>query len=196
MKKPASIACLALAITVMAPPMAASGSPVPGAWTGTETKYWTGSKWERYSQQLPVSFRLERGKVVRFGTSSTYRWPGCTGGETVTAKLPTTRKAKVRHGQFRGERTTYVGSRRMTTHVSGRFASARRARGSIVTKLAGCPTYRSVWTATRPKPERPPTGGGGGGIPNIHIPICRGQNVPLGDGTYFYNSCAYIAGRR
>ena len=109
--------------------MAESASPVRGVWKGKETKFWTGSKWQRYSQDVPVGFRLKSGRVVRFGTTSNYNWPGCTGGETVTSKLPTTRTAKVRQGRFRGKRTTYVGSRKMTIYVSGRFASARRARG-------------------------------------------------------------------
>ena len=193
MNKPRSIAGLALAIALMAPAVAESASPVRGVWKGTETKFWTGSKWQRYSQDVPVGFRLKRGTVVRFGTTSSYNWPGCTGGETVTSKLPTTRKANVRHGRFRGKRTTYVGSRKMTAYVSGRFASARRASGSIVVKLAGCPTYRSVWKATRPKPQRRRTGGGVG---HIHVPICRGQQVTLADGTFYYNPCAYIAKRR
>jgi hypothetical protein len=192
MKKSGSIACLALAMALMAPPVAEGASPVRGVWNGEETKYWNGSKWERFPQTLPVSFRLERGKVVRFRTGASYQWTGCTGGETVIAKLPTTPKAKARHGRFRGERTTYVGSRKMTTYTSGRFASARRAFGKIVVKLAGCPTYRSVWKATGPKPNPRRTGGGGGGI---HIPICRGQNVQLPDGSYYYNPCAYVAGR-
>ena len=54
--------------------MAASALPVRGAWTGADMKYWTRSKWERYSQNVPVSFWLERGKVVRFTMSSTYRY--------------------------------------------------------------------------------------------------------------------------
>jgi hypothetical protein len=190
MKKPGLIACLGLAIALTAPPVAESASPVRGVWKGKETKYWTGSKWERYSLELPVSFRIERGEVVRFRTSGTYQWTGCTSGATVTAKLPTTREANVRHGQFRSERTTYAGSRKMTTHVSGRLASAGRARGKIVVNLAGCPTYRSVWKATRPKRKRRRSGGGG-----IHIPLCRGQNILLPDGTYYYNPCAYVAGR-
>jgi hypothetical protein len=185
-------ACLALALAValVAPPVAESAKPVRGAWDGKETKFWTGSKFERYSLKLPVSFRLKRGKVVRFRTSGNYRWTSCTGGETVTAYLPVIRKAKVRHRRFRGKRTTYVGSRKMTTRVSGRFISARRGRGKIVVELAGCPTYRSVWTAKRPKGKRRRTGGGG-----IHIPLCHGQNVLLPDGTYYYNPCAYVAGR-
>lgn len=190
-KKPGSIACLALAIALVVPPVAESASPVRGVWQGKETKYWTGSKWERSSLELPVSFRLKRGKVVGFRTSGTYQWTGCTGGEAVTAKLPTVRKAKVRNRRFRGKRTTYVGSRKMTTHISGSFASARRARGKIVVRLPGCPTYRSVWKAKGPSRKRRGTGGGGG----IHIPICRGQNVLMPDGTYYYNPCAYVAGR-
>lgn len=182
MKKLGTIACLALAIALMAPPMAESASPVWGVWSGTETKYWSGGKWQRYSENIPFTFGVERGTVLNFRTSSNYVWPGCTGGATVTAKLPTTRKAKVLHGRFRGKGTTHVGSRKMTAHVSGRFASGRGARGKIVVRLAGCPTYRSVWTAA--------SGAGG-----IHMPICRGQNVLLEDGTYYYNSCAYIAGR-
>jgi hypothetical protein len=183
MKKLGSIACLALAIGLMAPPMAESASPVRGVWSGTETKYWTGSKWQRYSENIPFSFRVDRGTVLSFRTISAYVWPGCTGGKTVTAKLPTTRKANVRNGQFRGHRTTHVGSRKMTAYVSGRFASAHGARGKIVVKLAGCPAYRSVWTATS------------GGLGGVHIPICRGQNILMPDGSYYYNSCAYIAGR-
>ena len=139
MKKLGSIACLALAIALLASPVAEGASPVRGLWSGSETKYWTGAKWARYQMVVPFSFGLEHGKVVRFRTSSSYKWPGCTGGETVSAKLPTIRKAKVRHGQFRGRRTTHVGSRKMTMYVSGRFASTRGARGSIVVKLAGLP---------------------------------------------------------
>jgi hypothetical protein len=178
---------LALTVALVAPPVAESAKPVRGPWGGKETKYWTGSKFQPYSLNLPVSFRLKRGKVVRFRTSGEYRWTGCTGGQTVNAKLPTIRKAKVRHRRFRGKRTTYVGSRKLTTRVSGRFLSARSARGKIVAKLAGCPTYRSVWNGTKS------TTGGGGGI-NIHIPICHGQQVTLPDGTYYYNPCAYVAG--
>jgi hypothetical protein len=181
-------ACLALALAVVlvAPPAAESAKPVRGVWGGKETKYWTGSKFQRYSFQLPVSFRLKRGKVVGFRTSGNYRWPGCTGGETVNAYLPKIRKAKVRHRRFRGKRTTHVGARKLTTRVSGRFVSARRARGKVVAKLAGCPTYRSKWTAGKFRR----TGGGGG----IHIPLCHGQQVLLPDGTYYYNPCAYVAG--
>jgi hypothetical protein len=183
-KKAAPIAALALAIALLALPVGASASPVRGAWNGRETKYWTGSKWKRIALKLPVSFRLGRGKVVRFRTSGIYRWPGCTGGQTVTAKLPPSRTARVHHGRFRSKRTTFVGSRKMTTRVSGRFTSARRARGRIFVTLAGCPTYRSVWTAAKPRRRR--AGG-------IRFPICRGQNVQMPDGSYFYNSCAYIA---
>src|SRR3954452_20318275 len=183
-KKPGPLACLALAIAMPALPVAASASPVRGAWNGRETKYWTGSTWKRIAQNLPVSFRVGRGKVVRFRTGGIYRWPGCTGGETVTARLPVSRTARVRHGRFRGKRTTYVGSRKMTTHVSGRFTSARGARGRIFVTLAGCPTYRSVWTASRPKRRR------GGGI---IFPICRGQNILMPDGSYYYNPCVYVA---
>jgi hypothetical protein len=183
MRKLGSIACLALAIALLASSVAEGASPVGGLWSGSETKYWTGAKWARYQMVVPFSFGLEHGKVVRFRTSSSYNWPGCTGGETVSAKLPTIRKAKVRHGQFRGRRTTHVGSRKMTMYVSGRFASTRGARGSIVVKLAGCPNYRSVWTAAP------------GAADGIHIPICRGQNILMPDGTYYYNPCAYIAGR-
>src|SRR5436190_14521999 len=149
-------ACLALALAValVAPPVAESAKPVRGVWAGKETKFWTGSKYQRYSLNLPVSFRLKRGKIVSFTTSGNYQWPGCTGGETVTAKLPVIRKAKVRHRRFSGKRTTHVGSRKLTTRVSGRFISARRGRGKIVAELAGCPTYRSVWKAKRPKQAR------------------------------------------
>jgi len=183
MKKLGSIAGLALAIALMASPVAQGASPVWGIWSGTETKYWTGSKWKPYSQNIPFSFRVERGTVLSFRTISAYVWSGCTGGDAVTTKLPTTRKAKVLHGQFRGQRTTHVGSRKMRTYVSGHFTSARRARGNIVVKLAGCPPYRSVWKATS------------GGLGGIHIPICHGQYMLMSDGTYYYNSCAYIAGR-
>ena len=183
MKKLGSIACLALAIALMASPVAQGASPVGGLWSGSETKYWTGTKWASYQQIVPFSFGLEHGNVVRFRTSSSYNWPGCTGGKTVSAKLPTIRTAKVRHGRFRGERTTHVGSRKMTAYVSGRFTSARGARGSIFVKLAGCPNYRSLWTAA--------AGAAGG----IHFPICRGANMQMPDGSYYYNTCAYIAGR-
>jgi hypothetical protein len=179
---------LALAIALVAPTVAESAKPVRGPWGGKETKFWAGSKYQRYSLNLPVSFRLKRGKVVQFRTSGNYRWTGCTGGETVNAYLPVIRKAKLRHRRFRGKRTTHVGSRKLTTRVSGRFTSARSGRGKIVAKLAGCPTYRSVWTAERTNPQ---TGGGGG----IHIPLCHGQQVTLPDGTYYYNPCAYVAGR-
>ena len=84
--KPRSIACLALAIALMAPAVAESArSLIRGLWTGSETKYWTGGKWARYSQIVPFSFLLEHGEVVRFRTSSTYQWTGCAGGETVSA---------------------------------------------------------------------------------------------------------------
>lgn len=183
MKKLGSIACLALAIAVFASPVAQGASPVGGLWSGTETKYWTGTKWARYQEMVPFSFGLERGNVVRFRTSSSYNWPGCTGGETVSAKLPRIRTAKVRHWRFRAERTTHVGSRKMTMYVSGRFTSPRGARGSIVVKLAGCSNYRSLWTAAA------------GAVGGIHFPICRGADVPMPDGSIYYNPCAYIAGR-
>jgi hypothetical protein len=176
---------LALAVAVVAAPAAESAKPVRGPWGGRETKYRAGSKLQPYSFNLPVSFRLKRGRVVRFRTSGNYRWTGCTGGETVNAYLPVIRKAKLRHKRFRGKRSTHVGSRKLTTRISGRFVSARRARGKIVAKLAGCPTYRSVWKAERTTK----TGGGGG----IHIPLCHGQQVLLPDGTYYYNPCAYVA---
>src|SRR4051812_6535032 len=110
MKKLGSIAFLTLAVALIASPLTASASPVKGLWSGMETKYWAGGKWVRYSAQVPFSFRLERGKVAGFMTSSTYVWPNCTGGQTVSAKLPTTRKASVRHGRFRGRQVTHVGS--------------------------------------------------------------------------------------
>jgi hypothetical protein len=183
MRKLGQVACLALAIAMMAPPLAQGASPAAGLWSGTETKYWTGSRWQPYSQNVPFSFRVEGGTVLSFRTTSAYVWPGCTGGKTVTAKLPTTRGARVLDGQFRGRRTTHVGSRKMTMYVSGRFASARSARGNIVVKVAGCPSYRSIWKATS------------GSLGGIYIPICRGQNVQMPDGSYYYNPCAYIAGR-
>ena len=192
MNKPRSIACLALAIALMAPAVAESASPVRGVWKGSETKYWTGSKWERYSQNVPVGFRLERGKVVRFGTTSNYNWPGCTGGETVTAKLPTTRKAKVRHGRFRGERTTYVGSRKMTVYVSGRFASARRARGKHRREACRLPDLPVGVEGDEAEAQRPRTGGG---MPHPHPDLPWAEQVTLPDGTFYYNPCAYIAGR-
>jgi hypothetical protein len=183
MKKLGSIACMALAIALMASPTAQAASPASGAWSGTETKHWTGRNWVSYSQNVPFSFRVEPGTVLRFRTTSSYRWPRCTGGRAVSTKLPSIRSATVLNGQFRGRRTTRVGSRKMTTYVSGRFGSVHTASGSIVVKLAGCQTYRSVWEATS------------GSLGNIHIPMCQGQNVQLADGTYYYNPCAYIAGR-
>jgi hypothetical protein len=180
MKKLGSIAFLALAVALIASPAAASASPVKGLWGGSETKYWMGGKWVSYSEQVPFSFVLQRGKVVSFKPSSTYVWPRCAGGKTVSAKLPATRQSTIRHGRFRGRRTTHAGSRKMTMYVSGHFSSARRAAGKIVVKLAGCPDYRSLWAATS------------GGLA-IHIPMCRGQNVELEDGSYYYNPCAYVA---
>jgi hypothetical protein len=183
MRKLRWIACLALAVALMASPVAAEAAPARGLWTGTETKYWTGKKWQGYSAMVPFSFQVKRGKVVRFRTSSSYTWPSCTGGEAVTAKLPITRKAGMHAGRFRGKQTSHVGSRKLTMYVSGRFASSRSARGKIVVKLAGCPPYRSLWTANS-----------GVNANGIHVPICRGQNIMLEDGTYYYNPCAYIAG--
>jgi hypothetical protein len=183
MKKLGSIACLVLAIALIPSPMAQAASPAPGVWSGTETKHWTGSNWVAYSQSVPFSFSVVKGSVLRFSTTSSYRWPRCTGGRAVSTKLPSIRRTSVLNGRFRGHRTTRVGSRKMTTHVSGRFGSVHSAGGSIVVKLAGCQTYRSVWKATS------------GSLGNIHIPMCQGQNILLADGTYYYNPCAYIAGR-
>jgi hypothetical protein len=182
MKKLGAIVCLALGIAVFASPVA-QGSPVGGIWTGLEKKYWTGSKWQPYSETPSFSFRIEHGAVAGFNSSSSYQWPKCTGGDTVSTKLPTTRKAKVRYGRFRGARTTYVDGRRMTTYFSGHFTSPRRARGGIVVKLAGCPPYRSQWTAES------------GTLGGFHIPICRGSNIVMPDGSNYYNPCAYIAKR-
>jgi hypothetical protein len=70
----------------------------------------------------------------------------------------------------------------MTMYVSGHFASARSARGKVVVKLAGCPAYRSVWTANS-----------GVNANGIHVPICRGSNMTMPDGSLYYNPCAYIA---
>jgi hypothetical protein len=182
-------ACLALvlAIALVVPPAAESAKSVRGVWNGRETKFWTGSKFQRYSFNVPLAFRLKRRKVVRFKTGGNYRWTGCTpGAQTVNAYLPTIRKAKLRHKRFRGKRTTHVGSRKMTARVSGRFVSARRARGKIVVDLEGCATYRSVWKASRPKHR---AGGGGG----IHVPLCHGQEVQLPDGSFYYNPCAFVA---
>src|SRR3954447_25008242 len=176
-----SIVGLALATAVSLSPVAQGAAPVRGVWSGTETQYWTGSGWQRYTEHPSLGFRVERRQVLSFGTVSAYVWPRCAGGETARAKLPTIGKARVRHGRFRGTRTTHEGSRRITAYVSGRFTSARRARGHLVLKLAGCPAYRSTWAASS------------GVLGGIHIPICRGQNVMLADGTYYYNPCAYIA---
>src|SRR3954447_12668709 len=180
MMKPGSIACLTLALALLLTPVAKSATPVRGLWGGSETKYWAGGKWVSYSEQVPFGFWVQRGKVVRFKPSSTYVWPRCAGGKTVSAKLPATRQSTVSHGRFRGRRTTHAGSRKMTMYVSGHFSSARRASGKIVVKLAGCPDYRSVLAATS------------GGLA-IHIPMCRGQQVELEDGSYYYNPCAYVA---
>jgi hypothetical protein len=194
MKKPGSIACLALAIALVAPPVAESGSPVRGVWEGKEARWWAGGEWKTAEVSL-VAFRLQRGSVVGFGTSGANLIRGCSDGQTVTTTLPAVREAKVRRRgrtrRFGGTQTTYVGGRKMTTSLSGRFTSARRARGTTVSKVQGCQTYRSVWTAKGPKRKRSRNGAGG-----IHIPICRGQNVMLPDGSYYYNPCAYVAGRQ
>lgn len=181
MKKLGLIAGIALAIAVLLTPEPAIASPVPGIWTGLEKKHWTGKKWQPYSEQIPLSFRIDNGKVVHFNTTSNYVWPGCTGGKTVTAKLPVARTARVRRGRFSAERTTQAGSRKMTTSISGHFTSMRQATGTILVRLAGCPDYRSVWTAQS------------GAFGGFHTPICRGSNVVMPDGSFYYNPCAYIA---
>jgi hypothetical protein len=181
MKHLGSIAGLALAASLLAAPVAHGASPVRGVWSGMEKTYWTGSAWKSYSVDAPVSFRVERGKVPSFGTTSAYVWPHCAGGATVKTKLPHILNARMRRGLFRGKRTAHVGHRKMTAYVSGRFTSARRARGTIVVKLGGCPDYRSTWRAYS------------GVLGGMHIPICRGEDVPLADGSYYYNPCAYIA---
>jgi hypothetical protein len=191
MKKPGAIACLALAIALVAPPLAEGASPVRGAWTGQETRWWAGSSWKT-TQTSPVAFRLERGRIAGFSTGGANLVRGCADGQSVTTALPAVRTAKVirsgRTWRFSGVQTDYVDSRKMTTSVSGRFTSARRARGTAVSKVQGCKTYISVWKAEATQRRRP-----GGG--RIHIPICRGRNVLLPDGSYYYNPCAYVAGR-
>src|SRR4051794_37638058 len=176
-----SLVGLALATAVSLSPVAQGAAPVRGVWSGTETQYWNGSGWQRYTEHLSLGFRVERRAVLSFGTVSAYVWPRCAGGATARAKLPTIRRAALRHGRFHGRRTTHSGSRKITASVSGRFTSPRRARGRLVLKLAGCPAYRSTWSASS------------GVLAGIHIPICRGQNVELADGSYYYNPCAYIA---
>ena len=139
MRKLGQVACLALAIAMMAPPLAQGASPAAGLWSGTETKYWTGSRWQPYSQNVPFSFRVEGGTVLSFRTTSAYVWPGCTGGKTVTAKLPTTRGARVLDGQFRGVAGKAVGK---GSQQSGpvvrvghhRCPSTPRSRAAIVSR--------------------------------------------------------------
>lgn len=176
-----SILVLVFVAALVTPSEARPASPARGPWSGTETHYWSGSKWVRYSERPSLAFHVERRAVLRFKTISAYVWPRCAGGRSVTARLPTIRTAALRRGRFHGRATRHAGSRAMTAYVSGRFTSGRRARGRLVVKLAGCPAYRSTWIA-----ESGFTGG-------IHIPICRGQNIMLADGTYYYNPCAYIA---
>ncbi len=176
-----SVLALVLAATLVATPAAQADPPVRGAWTGSETHYWNGHAWVRYSSVVSLSFRLGRRTVLSFKTLSAYVWPRCAGGRKVTARSPAIRDARLRGRRFRGRRTAHVGARKITASVSGRFTSPRRARGRLVVKVSGCPAYRSTWVAE--------SGFAGG----IHIPICRGQNITLADGTYYYNPCAFIA---
>jgi hypothetical protein len=196
MKKPGSIACLALAIALVAPPVAESASLVRGVWQGMETGWSAGGEWKT-TETSPVAFRVTRGSVVSLTTSGANLIRPCSDGQTVTTPLPAVREARVsrkgRTRRFSGTQTEYVDGRRMTTSVSGRFTSARRARGQAVSKVEGCVTYRSAWMAEGPKPRQRRTGGGVGGV---HIPICRGRDVLMPDGSYYYNPCAYVAGRQ
>ena len=176
-----SLAGLALAAALIASPPAQADPPVRGAWTGSETHYWSGSRWLRYAERPSLSFHVEQRTIFRFHTISAYVWPRCSGGRSVRAALPTIRTAPLRRGRFHGRRIGRAGARKLIASVSGRFTSRHRARGRLVVKLSGCPAYRSIWIAE--------SGFAGG----IHIPICRGQNITLADGTFYYNPCAYIA---
>jgi hypothetical protein len=195
LKKPGSIACLALAIALVAPSVAESASPVRGVWQGAQTRWSGGNGWKT-TLPFPVAFSLKKGSVVGFRESGGNVTLPCSDGQTITTELPAVAKAKVHGGgrtrRFSGKQTTSVGGRKMTTSVSGRFSSARSARGKAVSKVQGCPTYKSVWSAEAGQRTRP----GGGGLPPIHIPFCRGQQVQMPDGSYYYNPCAYVARRQ
>jgi hypothetical protein len=195
--KPGSIACLALAIALVAPPVAKSASPVRGAWQGQQTRWSGGNGWKT-TLPFPVAFRLKGGSVVGFKESGGNLTLPCSDGQTITTVLPAVGKARVQGGgrtrRFSGKQTKYVGGRKMTTSVSGRFSSARRARGIAVSKVEGCPTYKSVWSAEQG--NRPPAGGGKQiQLPQVHIPMCHGQQMQLADGSYYYNPCVYVARR-
>src|SRR4051794_41980122 len=68
LKKPGSIACLALAIAVVAPAVAESASPVRGVWQGQQTRWSGGNGWKT-TLPFPVAFSLKRGSVVGFTES-------------------------------------------------------------------------------------------------------------------------------
>jgi hypothetical protein len=192
LKKPGSIACLALAIAVVAPPVAASASPVRGVWQGQQTRWSGGNGWKT-TLPFPVTFSLKRGSVVGFTESGGNVTLPCSDGQTITTVLPAVAKAKVHGRRFSGKQTKSAGGRKVTTSVSGRFSSSRRAQGKAVSKVQGCPTYTSVWKAAQ-GPQRRRSAPGS--LPPIYIPFCRGQNIQMPDGSYFYNSCAYVAGRQ
>jgi hypothetical protein len=187
-----TIACLAFAIAVVAPSVAQGASPVQGAWQGTQARWNGGNGWKT-TLPFPVAFSLKGGTVVGFTeTGGNVTFP-CSGGQSVAAALPAVGKAKVHGGRFSGKQTKSVHGRKMTTSVSGRFISARRASGKAVTKVQGCPAYKSVWNA---QPGQRNRSRPGGGLPPIHIPICHGRNIQMPDGSYFYNSCVYVARKR
>jgi hypothetical protein len=186
-----TIACLAFAIALVAPPVAASASPVRGDWHGQQTRWNGGAGWKT-TAPYSVAFSLKRGSVVGFAESGGNLTVPCSGGQTITAPLPAVGKAKLHGGAFRGKQTKRVGGRKMTTSLSGRFSSARRASGKVVSKIQGCPTYKSVWNAGPGKGQP----AGPVRLPTIHIPMCQGQQIQLADGSYYYNSCAYVARRR
>ena len=193
-------AAATLAIALVAPPVAESASPVRGVWQGQQTRWSGGNGWKT-TLPFPVAFRVKGGSVVAFSESGGNLTLPCSDGQTLTTVLPAVGKAKV-HGagrtrRFSGKQTKYVGGRKMTTFVSGRFSSARRARGKALSKVEGCPTYKSVWKAQGAQGKRPRSGGGGPvHLPPIYIPFCRGQNIQMPDGSYYYNSCAYVARRQ
>jgi hypothetical protein len=192
LKRPGSIACLALAIAVVAPTVAESASPVRGVWQGQQTRWSGGNGWKT-TLPFPVTFSLKRGSVVGFTESGGNVTLPCSDGQTITTVLPAVAKAKVHGRRFSGKQTKSAGGRKVTTFVSGRFSSSQRAQGKAVSKVQGCPTYKSVWEAAQ-GPQRRRSGPGS--LPPIYIPFCRGQNIQMPDGSYFYNSCAYVARRQ
>src|SRR3954470_9934895 len=90
LKKPGSVACLALAIAVVAPSVAESASPVGGPWQGKQTR-WTGGDGWKTTLPFPVDFTVKRGSVVGFTESGGNLTLPCLGGQKITNALQVVR---------------------------------------------------------------------------------------------------------